>query len=108
MRPIYTYNYSPRTKKKKKVEIQFDDWVDIFRALGNGYRLKIFLTVSKNPGITLDQINQIVGGAFRNISAHTKKLMHTGLIEKGHRGTYVQHHLTPLGEKVAKTVKSLF
>ena len=108
MRPIHAYNYSPHTKKKEKGEIQFDDWVDIFRALGNRYRLKIFLAVSKNPGITLDQINQIVGGEFRNISAHTKKLMHTGLIEKGYKGTYVQHQLTPLGKKVAKIVKRLF
>ncbi len=106
MRPIHKYNFSSRKPTNKNGErVSLEDWVTVFRALGNGYRLRILLAVFQDPGITLDQINQAVGGDFRNISAHTKKLVHADLIQKRYQGKHVTHTISPRGKTILSFLK---
>ncbi len=83
------------------------DIVQAFKIMGNQYRMNILLALEKQSNITLDQINGLVGGEFKNISAHTKKLFEAGLIEKKYIGVAVQHKLSEYG-KVAVKVFRIF
>ena len=75
---------------------------DVFKALGNHYRVRILIAIFENPFITLDQINERVGGEFANISVHTKKLESVGFVKKRYVKRYVQHYLSEDGKYFTK------
>ncbi len=78
-----------------------------FKGLANHWRTKILLLVSRQPEITLDQIVKELGGNTKTISEHTRRLVHSGLLNKKYRGSSVIHTLSPYGEK-ALTFLSAF
>ncbi len=93
-------------KKEKNHEMDFLTTLEIFRAMSNSYRIKILIAVYQNPSISVDQINQIVGGDFKNISAHTKKLYQANLLYKDYKqNNFVLHRLSPNGKKMIKFLK---
>ena len=99
-----------KLKKDTKRHIQrFGDYetTNAFKMMGNDYRMNILLVLRDHPGLTLDQINQQVGGDIKNIHSHTKKLFNAGLIHKRYQGNAVQHTLSGYG-KVALKAFSLF
>lgn len=89
-------------KKDKKLHIRRLEKIEIvhaFKSMGNQYRMNMLLTLGIKKDLTLDQINQTVGGEFKNISAHMKKLTAAGLVDKKYEGNYVKHSLTQYGER---------
>ena len=73
--------------------------INAFKVMGNNYRMNMILILKNKPGITLDQINELVGGEFKNISTHMKKISHAGLVNKNYKGKHVQHTLTEYGKR---------
>ena len=95
-------------KDQKKHIHRFNqyDTVQAFKVMGNLYRINILLLLDKKPGLTLDQINGVVGGEFKNISAHSSKLSNAGLIQKKYKGAAVLHTLSEYGRIAVSAYKS--
>ena len=88
-----------RDPRLSLIEVQ-----EIFKMMGNHYRLKILIELGKQKNLTLDQINQSVGGDFANISAHTKKMQKAGLIKKKYQDVHVLHTLTLNGRRALQAL----
>ena len=88
-----------RDPTKELIEIQ-----QMFKMMGNDYRMRILILLGQQQGLTLDQINQNVGGDFANISSHTKKLEQAGLISKKYKNKFVFHSLTLNGKRSLKAL----
>ncbi len=73
-----------------------------FKGVANHHRIAILHLVSKNEGITLDGIAGHLGRNFKTISEHTRKLVHSGLLNKNYKGQNVVHSLSPYGIKFLK------
>jgi predicted transcriptional regulator len=91
------------TSAKKKTTKQLERH---FKGVANHYRIAILLLVSKEKGITLDEITVTVGGNFKTISEHTKKLVQAGLLEKKYMGRHVAHSVSPYGQKFIKFIQT--
>lgn len=76
------------------------------KGLANHWRLRILLLLSENGGLSLLSIADAVGGNFKTIAEHTRRLHIAGLIVKRYRGREVIHNLSPYGEKFTKFVKT--
>jgi len=87
-------------KDLKKHKCRFGDYdiLDAFKMMGNRYRMNILLVLDDNSNLTLDQINGLVGGEFKNIHVHAKKLHLYGLINKKYVGVSVQHTISEYGK----------
>ena len=94
-------NVGITTKKKTSKQLERH-----FKGVANHYRIAILLLVSKQKGISLDEITVSVGGNFKTISEHTKKLVQAGLVEKKYVGRSVAHSLSPYGQKFIKFIES--
>lgn len=77
----------------------------IFKGVANHWRVEIIFLIGKNSGITLDEIAKKLKGNLRTISEHTRKLANAGLIRKKYRGLFVEHTLSPYGEKMIEILK---
>lgn len=67
------------------------------KGLANHWRISILLTVQKHHGATLEGISSTLGGDVKNISQHTHRLVHAGLLRKKYVGRQVAHTLSPYG-----------
>ena len=88
-----------KNKKKHIRRLEKLEIINAFKVMGNTYRMNMLLVLKNKPGLTLDQINGLVGGEFKNISIHMKKLSTAGLVNKKYKGVYVQHTLTEYGKR---------
>lgn len=89
--------------KKLKTPKQFERY---FKGVSNYRRIEIIFIISKQQGITLDGITKILGGSFKTISEHTKKLVQSGLVNKKYYGRQVEHELSPYGIKFLEFMKT--
>jgi len=89
--------------KKIKTPKQFERY---FKGAANHRRIEIIFIISRQQGITLDGITEILGGSFKTISEHTKKLLQSGLVNKKYCGRQVQHELSPYGMKFLEFMKA--
>ena len=71
-----------------------------FKGVSNHRRIQILDLIHKNPGITVDGISSELKCNFKTISAHTHRLVQSGLVNKKYRGNEVTHKLSPYGKKV--------
>jgi DNA-binding MarR family transcriptional regulator len=85
--------------KKELIEIQ-----QMFKMMGNDYRMRIMILLGQQDNLSLDQINEFVGGDFPNISSHTKKLESAGLLSKKYKNRFVLHSLTQNGKRALKAL----
>jgi len=85
-------------RRLSKIEI-----INAFKVMGNEYRMNMLLALKQSPGLNLDQVNGVVGGEFKNISTHMKKLASSGLVHKKYKGVYVQHFLTEYGKRAVQS-----
>ncbi len=69
-----------------------------FKGAANHWRIAILSLVAKNPEITVEQISKKLKCDFKNISQHTHRLVHAGLLNKKYRGREVTHLLSPYGK----------
>jgi DNA-binding MarR family transcriptional regulator len=70
-----------------------------FKGVANHRRIDILLLVSKNPGITVDEISEKLKSNFKTVSEHTRRLVQAGLLNKRYVGRSVVHTLSPYGKK---------
>lgn len=76
------------------------------KGVANHWRISILYLISENEGISLDEINENLGGNIKTISEHTKKLAQSGLINKSRSGRGVSHSLSPYGKRFLKFIKT--
>jgi DNA-binding MarR family transcriptional regulator len=69
-----------------------------FKGAANHWRIAILLIVKNQGGITVEGITRELGGDFKNISQHTRRLVLAGLLSKKYKGRQVTHFLSPYGE----------
>jgi len=88
-------------KKEGKNEKQMERH---FKGVANHRRISIILLVSKNKGITVEQIAHELNCNIKTISEHTRRLVHAGLLNKKHKGREVAHSLSPYGQIFKKFI----
>lgn len=76
-----------------------------FKGAANHKRIAILSIVGKNEGITVEGIAEELGGNFKTISEHTRRLVQAGLLNKRYRGRQVTHTLSPYGESFLKFMR---
>lgn len=77
-----------------------------FKGAANHWRIAILIVVHKNEGITVEQISTELEGNFKNISQHTKSLVHAGLLNKKYLGRQVTQTLSPYGKLFIEFIKT--
>jgi DNA-binding transcriptional ArsR family regulator len=80
----------------------------IFKSLSNKKRINILLVINDNPLITLEEIAKKLKINYKTLSIHIAKLDNAGLIYKNYKSHYVEHKLTPYGEKAVKIITKIF
>jgi predicted transcriptional regulator len=90
-------------QKGKKTPKQLERY---FKGAANHRRIEILRLVGDDDGISLEGLTKALGGNFKTISEHTKKLVQAGLINKQYRGLRVEHHLSPYGERFLDFIES--
>ncbi len=76
------------------------------KGMANHHRIEILLLVGENPGIVLDQITERLNVNPKTIGEHARRLHVAGLVNKKHRGHFVEHHLSPYGKTFVRFLKS--
>jgi len=76
------------------------------KGMANHHRIEILLTVAAEPGITLEEIIDSVKANGKTIGEHTRRLYQAGLINKKHRGNFVEHELSAYGKIFVKFLQS--
>ncbi|MGC9031671.1 MAG: ArsR/SmtB family transcription factor [Minisyncoccia bacterium] len=71
-----------------------------FKGVANHYRIEILLLVSKNPGMSVEEIAEKLDKNFKTISEHTRRLVQAGLLNKRYLGRNVVHSLSPYGKNL--------
>lgn len=76
------------------------------KGMANHYRIEILLLIARSRGMTLEDIIRALGANKKTISEHTRRLFIAGLINKNHRGRYVEHSLSPYGKTFVNFLKA--
>jgi DNA-binding transcriptional ArsR family regulator len=76
-----------------------------FKGIANHHRIEILLLISEREEITLEDIVEAVGANPKTIGEHTRRLYLAGLINKKHRGRFVEHVLSPYGKTFINFLK---
>ena len=87
--------------KKSLLELE-----NMCKGMANHYKIQTLFILYQHSGLTLDQITELLGGNFKTISVHVKRLSSAGLISKKYKGNFVQHSLTESGKKTVLFLKS--
>ena len=90
-------------KQKRKTARQLERY---FKGVANHRRIEILRIIAQIEGITLDGICQGLDANFKTISAHTRRLVQAGLVNKRYRGRQVEHYLSPYGKRFLKFINS--
>jgi len=77
-----------------------------FKGIANHWRINILLLVGASEGITLEEMADQLGGNFKTISEHTRRLVQAGLLNKAYQGRTVQHSLSPYGKKIYTFIRT--
>ncbi len=72
------------------------------KGMANHYRIEILLMIADTDGITLEEIIKNLGANEKTIGEHVRKLSVAGLVNKKHRGKFVEHTLSPYGKIFTK------
>ena len=78
--------------KKSKTAKQIERHL---KGVANHWRIEILLFVAAQSGATVDEIARGVGGHFKTISEHARRLVQAGLVDKQYKGRTVVHTLSP-------------
>ena len=87
--------------------VNFKRLEKIVKGGANHWRLRILFLLEDEGGVSLMDIAKRLGGHFKTISEHTKKLSEGGLIEKRYRDRTVFHSLSALGAQFLGYLKKL-
>jgi DNA-binding MarR family transcriptional regulator len=72
----------------------------IFKGCANHRRIRVLLHVERHPGMSLSDIVEELGGDFKAVAEHARKLSLAGLVSKKKVGSEVQHTLTSRGRSI--------
>ncbi len=75
-----------------------------FKGIANHRRIDILLLVSKNEGVSVEQIAERLNCNMKTISEHIRRLVHAGLLNKNYQGRKVIHSLSPYGKFFIKFI----
>ena len=87
--------------------INFKRLEKIIKGGANHWRLRTLFLLEADGSLSLTDISRKLGGHFKTISEHTKKLLESGLIEKRYRERTVFHSLSGLGVQLLGYLKKL-
>jgi len=90
---------SAKIKTAKQIERHF-------KGVANHRRIEIIIAISRQGGITVDQIAKSLNCNFKTISEHTQRLFRAGLINKKYSGREVRHSVSPYGRRFASFLKT--
>ncbi len=76
------------------------------KGMANHYRIEILLLIAERDGITLEDIVETLDANEKTIGEHTRRLYHAGLLNKKHRGKFVEHALSPYGKTFVRFLQS--
>ncbi len=76
-----------------------------YKGMANHWRIRILFLVSDKPGLSVEEIAQILKGNFKTISSHIQKLVTSGLVNKWSKSNFVFHKLSPYGKKFIEFTK---
>jgi len=76
------------------------------KGVANHRRIQILLLIAERGGITLGNIAAAVDTSDRTVGEHVRRLTQAGLIDKRHRGRFVEHTLSPYGRLFVRFLKS--
>jgi len=76
------------------------------KGIANHHRIDILLLLADESGLSLDQIVERLKANEKTIGEHTRRLQVAGLINKQHKGKFVEHMLTPYGEAFVKFLQT--
>ena len=79
----------------------------IIKGFANSRRMAILAVVSKQPGISLVKITDVLKINIKTASEHVRRLALAGLLVKRPEGNVVRHTLTPVGRGILKFLKLL-
>ena len=77
------------------------------KGIANHRRIEILLLIARRDGITLESIVDTLEVNDRTAGEHVRRLFNAGLINKKHRGRYVEHSLSPYGKVFVQFLQSL-
>ncbi len=75
-----------------------------FKGSANHTRIEILILVSKNEGISLEDISDNLNKNFKTVSEHSRRLVQAGLLNKQNIGRNVVHTLSPYGKRFVKFI----
>ncbi len=76
------------------------------KGMANHHRIEILLFVAEHNNSTLEEIISALNANEKTIGEHARRLYSAGLIDKQHRGRYVEHALSPYGKLFVRFLKS--
>ncbi len=76
------------------------------KGVANHHRIEIIFTISRQQGITVDEIAESLGCNFKTISEHARRLVQAGLVDKKYDGRAVRHTLSPYGKIFVSFLKT--
>ncbi len=76
------------------------------KGVANHRRIEILMLVGQRKGVILEEIAKGINSDFKNVSAHTQKLVQAGLLNKKYIGRAVAHELSPYGKTMLRFLKS--
>ena len=75
-----------------------------FKGVANHRRIEILRLISKNSGVSLEDIANTLDCNIKTISEHTRRLVQAGLVDKKYHGRTVEHSLSPYGKQLIKFI----
>ena len=79
----------------------------VMKGAANARRIEILMLLTEHAELSLTDIARRVNGDFRTVGEHMRKLVLSGLISKKSDGNSMQHHITDLGRRILKFVRTL-
>ena len=76
------------------------------KGVANHWRIEMLLLVAERDGVTVEGIAEALGGNFKTISEHTRRLVQAGLLDKRYAGRTVTHTLSPYGKTITAFIRT--
>jgi len=98
--PPYREDLNAMARQHRQME-------QIVKGFANRHRLAIMDLLADEPGCTLKDVSQRCKLGVKSASAHLTRMHASKLIDKKHRGRWVEHRLTARGRQVMRFLKKL-
>ena len=76
------------------------------KGVANHRRIEILLLIADRNNVTLEEIITTLNANEKTVGEHTRRLTQAGLVDKQHRGRFVEHTLSPYGKLFVRFLKS--